>query len=209
MSSATGGPVTTVFRPRTSKAFTVVAFVLTAVGLASVVVADGAAGLLAAWPLAAFAFTAWWLFWYPSVTVDASAVTLRNPLTTVSVPWAALVHVDTKYALKLITPKGSYTAWAAPAPGVWGTHAGRPEHLSNLPGSSYGVGGSVRPGDLKHTDSGFAAFLVRSRWEEMINNGSLDVDLTESAVVARSINWPLILAGSLLVAVSFATSALD
>ncbi len=208
MSSPTSGPAATVFKPRTSKVFTAVAFALTAVGLASVLVADGPAGLLAAWPLAAFAFTAWWLFWYPSVALDSAAVTLRNPLVTVSVPWAALIHVDTKYALKLITPKGSYTAWAAPAPGVWGTHAGRPEHLANLPSSSYGPQRSVRPGDLKHTDSGYAAFLVRRRWEELINAGALDVDLTDSAVVTQRINWQLILVGAVLVALSFAGSAL-
>ncbi|TDK23658.1 PH domain-containing protein [Arthrobacter crusticola] len=208
MSSATGGPATTVFRPRTSKIFTAVAFALTAVGLVSVVVSEGVAGLLAGWPLLAFAFAAWWLFWYPSVQVDSDAVTLRNPLTTVSVPWAALVHVDTKFALKLITPRGSYTAWAAPAPGVWGTHAGKPEHLANLPGSSYGPGRSVRPGDLTHTDSGYAAFLVRSRWEKLIGSGSLDVDLTDSAVVARSVNWLPIGVAAALVAASFASSAL-
>ncbi len=208
MSSAAGGPVTTVFRPRTSKVFTAVAFGLAAVGLVSVVVSEGVAGLLGGWPLIAFAFAAWWLFWYPSVEVDPDAVTLRNPLTTVAVPWAALVHVDTKFALKLVTPRGSYTAWAAPAPGVWGTHAGKPEHLANLPGSSYGPGRSVRPGDLTHTDSGYAAFLVRSRWEKLIGSGSLDVDLTDSSVVARSVNWlPIGVAGA-LVAASFASSAL-
>ncbi|RJU02838.1 PH domain-containing protein [Arthrobacter frigidicola] len=208
MSSATGGPVTTVFRPRTSKVFTAVAFALTAVGLVSVVVAEGVSGLLAGWPLIAFAFAAWWLFWYPSVEVDPDAVTLRNPLITVSVPWAALVHVDTKFALKLVTPRGSYTAWAAPAPGVWGTHAGKPEHLANLPGSSYGPERSVRPGDLTHTDSGYAAFLVRSRWEKLIGSGSLDVDLTDSAVVTRSVNWLLIGVAAALVAASIASSAL-
>ncbi|MHA7263961.1 PH domain-containing protein [Arthrobacter sp. TMN-37] len=208
MSSATGGPVTTVFRPRTSKVFTAVAVALAAVGLASVVVSEGVSGLVAAWPLLAFAFAAWWLFWYPSVEVDGAAVTLRNPLTTVSVPWAALVHVDTKFALKLVTPGGSYTAWAAPAPGVWGTHAGKPEHLANLPGSSYGPGRSVRPGDLTHTDSGYAAFLVRRRWEELIGTGALDVDLTESAVVTRNTNWLLIGVGAALLAASFASSAL-
>jgi len=208
MSSPLSGPATTVFKPRTSKVFTAVAFGLTAVGLVSVVVDDGAAGLLAAWPLAAFAFTAWWLFWYPSVAVETSAVTLRNPLVTVSVPWAALIHVDTKYALKLVTPKGSYTAWAAPAPGVWGTYSGRPEHLANLPSSSYGPQRSVRPGDLKHTDSGYAAYLVRRRWEELITAGALDVDLTESALVVRKINWGLILVGAVLTALSFAGSAL-
>jgi hypothetical protein len=90
---------------------------------------------------------------------------------------------------------------------VWGTHAGKPEHLANLPGNSYGPGRSVRPGDLTHTDSGYAAFLVRSRWEELIASGALDVDLTESAVVSRSRNWLLIGVGAALLAASFVSAA--
>ncbi|MBG6216503.1 hypothetical protein IWX75_000947 [Arthrobacter sp. CAN_A6] len=193
---------TTVFKPRTSKWFTLIAFVLVGTGLVSLVATDGPAGLLGAWPLLTVAYWAWWLFWYPTVVVDRAAVTLRNPLVTISVPWAALVHVDTKYALKLVTPRRAYSAWAAPAPGVWGTHAGKVEHLTNLPASSYGPGASVRPGDLKHTDSGYAAFLVRSRWETMIDNGELDVDQTDSAPVDRRVNWILILPALVLLAAS-------
>ena len=40
----------------------------------------------------------------------------------------------------------------------------------------YGAGGSIRPGDLKNTDSGYAAYLVRSRWQELVEAGAVDVD---------------------------------
>lgn len=166
----------TVFRPRTSPWFTAAAALVTASGLVSVVVTDGVPGLLRGWPLIGIAYAGWWLFWYPAVEISEDAVTLRNPLATVRVPWNALIDVDTKYALRLVTPTGGHTAWAAPAPGVWGTHAGKPEHVTDLPSTSYGAGGSIRPGDLKNTDSGYAAYLVRSRWQELVEAGAVDVD---------------------------------
>ncbi len=188
MESSKGVAAATVFRPRTSVWFTGIAVLVTIGAIASVVVSAGPAGLLSGAPLIGIAYVGWWLFWYPSVEVSDDAVTLRNPLATVRVPWGVLVDVDTKYALKLVTPEGSFTAWAAPAPGVWGTHAGKPEHVTNLPSTSYGPEQSIRPGDLKNTDSGFAAYLVRSRWQDLVESGGLDVDSPERTL--RTWNWP-------------------
>ncbi|WP_458115391.1 PH domain-containing protein [Arthrobacter sp. D2-10] len=203
MNSLTGPTRTTVFRPRSSRWILVIACIIVGVGLASSIVSSGLEALAAASPLLAVAAIAWWLFWYPAVIVGPDGVQLRNPTRTVDVPWAGLIHVDTKYALKLITPSGSYTAWAAPAPGVRGAHAGKPENMQNLPSSSYGAGGSVRPGDLSNTDSGLAALLVRSEWERQVEKGLIDVDATDFARVERRINWlPLsVVAGLLLLSV--------
>jgi hypothetical protein len=207
MNSPSGPTRNTVFRPRSSRWILAVAGIIVGVGLVGSIVVSGFQALVTASPLLAVAGVAWWLFWYPAVIVGPAGVELRNPVRTVEVPWAALIHVDTKYALKLITPTGSYTAWAAPAPGVRGAHAGKPEHMQNLPSSSYGAGGSVRPGDLSNTDSGLAALLVRSEWQRRVDNGLIDVDATESARVERRINWgPLVLVAGLLLlsAVTFA-----
>jgi hypothetical protein len=193
----------TVFKPRTGIWFTGVAVLVAAGGLASVVATEGAGGLLAGWPLVGVAYLGWWLFWYPAVVLAEDAVTLRNPSATVRVPWAALIDVDTKYALKLVTPTGAFTAWAAPAPGVWGTHAGKPEHVTNLPSTSYGPGGSIRPGDLKNTDSGYAAYLVRSRWQDLVESGALDVDRPERA--RRSWNLPHLAVAVVLLAAGAAS----
>lgn len=193
----------TVFRARSSPWFLAIAGAVVITGLVGSVAVSGPMALVSAAPLLSLGAVAWWLFWYPVVSVGPSAVEIRNPVTTVRVPWAALIHVDTKYALKLVTPKGSYTAWAAPAPGVRGTYAGKPEHMQNLPGTSYGPAGSVRPGDLRNTDSGLAAFHVRSEWERQVDGGLVDPDITESTPVQRRINWlPLaIIAGLLLLSV--------
>ncbi|MFZ3452511.1 PH domain-containing protein [Arthrobacter sp. 7Tela_A1] len=201
-------PETEVFRPRTTKWFTGIAVVLTAAALVSAAVSSGASGLLATVPLLLIPAVAAWLFWYPSVRVGRGGVALHNPFRTIEVPWAALIHVDTKFALKIVTPKGSYTAWAAPAPGVWGTHQGKPEHLRNLPGTTYGVGGSVRPGDLSNTDSGQAARMVRERWEALVNAGRIDPDQTDAARAAVSINWRWILGLVLAAVVLFALAGL-
>lgn len=195
MTSDVDGP--TVFRPRTSVWFTAVAMIIAGAGLGPLVAADGPEALLRGWPLIGVAFGGWWLFWYPAVIFEDRGVTLRNPVATIRVPWSALIDVDTKYALRLVTPSGSYTAWAAPAPGVWGTHAGKPEHVSNLPATSYGPGGFIRPGDLKGTDSGYAAYLTRSRWQQLVESGDLDVDTMDRA--QRAWNWPYIAAAVLLV----------
>lgn len=192
-----------VFKPRTSVWFTGIAVLLTVGALGSVVASAGPDGLLAGWPLIGVAYIGWWLFWYPAVVFAEDAVTLRNPLATIRVPWSALIDVDTKYALKLVTPTGSFTAWAAPAPGVWGTHAGKPEHVTNLPSTSYGPGGSIRPGDLKHTDSGYSAYLVRSRWQDLVESGAVDVD--HPAHPQRTWNWWPITAAAVLVVASIAS----
>ncbi|KNC18577.1 membrane protein [Arthrobacter sp. RIT-PI-e] len=205
MESSQGAPGPTVFKPRTSIWFTAVAVLVTGGGLMSVVLSEGPSGLLTGWPLVGVAYLGWWLFWYPAVLLTPESVILRNPVSTVHVPWASLIDIDTRYALKLVTPGGSYTAWAAPAPGVWGTHAGRPEHLTDLPSTSYGVGGSVRPGDLRNTDSGSAAYLVRSRWQELVERGAVDVDAPGR--VRRRPNVAPLVAAVVLVAASIVTLA--
>jgi hypothetical protein len=183
----------TVFRPRTGVWFTGAAVLVALGGLVSVVVTEGPAGLLRAWPLLGVAYAGWWLFWYPVVVVAEDAVTVRNPLATIRVPWSALIDVDTRYALKLVTPSGAFTAWAAP------------EHVTDLPSTSYGPGGSIRPGDLKNTDSGHAAYLVRTRWQDLVEAGAIDID--SPARAHRTWNGALI-AGALVLAAGAAAAGL-
>jgi len=208
MSIPLNDPDAALFRPRTTLWFTGIAGLLALAAMVSAVLSSGFSGLLATAPLLLIPAAASWLFWYPSVRVNANGVVLHNPIRTIAVPWAGLIHVDTRFALKLVTPSGSYTAWAAPAPGVWGTHAGKPEHVRNLPGSTYGAGGSVRPGDLSHTDSGQAARMVRSRWEALVNAGAIDPDQTETARTEISVNWRWLLGLPALAVVLFALAGL-
>ena len=108
----------------------------------------------------------WMLFFNPKIIVDDATVTLVNVFRTVILPWHQINRVDTRFALTLFTQDAKFVAWAAPAPGRHAGYQAARGTLKNLPGSSYGVGGSIRPGDLPESDSGVAAYLVRQRWDK-------------------------------------------
>ena len=129
-----------VFKARTNKWFAWLSWAVAAFGVVVTVVMAGPGALGGIAPLAFIAFMGWQLFWMPSVVVHDAGVTLENPFRSIEVPWAALVHVDTRFALTLVTAEKSYTSWAAPAPGIWGGRHARPEDLHGLPATTYGPG---------------------------------------------------------------------
>ncbi|MDN5669137.1 MAG: PH domain-containing protein [Renibacterium salmoninarum] len=179
------------FRPRTGTVLAIVLYVLAGAGLL-VVLFSGLRlqDILLTLPLLAFVgYCGYWLFGFPEVIVDEDGVTLVNPTVTVRVPWVALIAVDTKFALTLITVKRKYTAWAAPAPGVISANRGKREDTMGLPASSYGAFGSLRPGDLKRSDSGAAAFMVRTRWAKLVDAGKIDVEQTAHSRASVRVNW--------------------
>lgn len=191
------------FRPRTG---TILAFVLYALAGAGLIVVLTSGlklqDVLLTLPLLAFVgYCGYWLFGFPEVIVDDDGVTLVNPSATVRVPWVALIAVDTKFALALVTVKRKYTAWAAPAPGVISSNRGKREDTLGLPASSYGALGSLRPGDLKRSDSGAAAYLVRTRWAQLVEAGKIDVEQTEHARAEVRVNWLQLGIGLVLMAV--------
>jgi hypothetical protein len=192
-----------IFKARTNKWFAGFSWIVAAAGLAGLVVAGGMPALTGAGPLLLIAYLGWLLFWRPAVVVHDAGVTIENPFRAIMVPWAALVQVDTRYALTLVTPGRSYGAWAAPAPGIWGGRNARPEDLRGLPDSTYGPGNSVRPGDLKSTDSGQAAQLVRGRWQRLIESGLLDAGAAETTLVSVRFRWPEAAATLVLLGLSY------
>ena len=196
-----------IFKARTNKWFAGLAWGVGLLGLVVTVASAGPAGLLGTAPLLLVAFLGWQFFLLPAVVVHDSGVTLENPFRSVEVPWAALVHVDTRYALTLVTAQKSYAAWAAPAPGIWGGRNARPEDLRGLPDTSYGPGNSVRPGDLKTTDSGQAARLVRSRWQALVESGALAAGEAATTAVSVTPRWAAIAVAVLLLAASVWTVA--
>ncbi|GCE77862.1 PH domain-containing protein [Cellulomonas biazotea] len=163
-----------VFRPGFGRGLAVGVVVLCVVGAVTGLVSDAATTLPYLPLLALVAVGAWAAYWRPAVIVTPAGVELRNVLRTVEIPWPAVQEVGTQYALTLRTPYGSYAAWAAPAPSAVRTGRAQAGDDRNLPSSTYGSGGSVRPGDLARTDSGDAAALVRRRWEEARDAGLLD-----------------------------------
>lgn len=169
------------YRPAFGRVLAVVVAALGVGGLVTGLVADPGA----TWPFVAPVLLVVALvgaaYWRPAVVVSPAGVELRNVTRTIELPWPAIQRVDTKYALTLHTAYGDYAAWAAPAPSRARVTVSGTDDAAHLPGSSYGAGGSVRPGDLASTASGQAAILVRSRWEELRDAGLLDDPRIEHA----------------------------
>ncbi|KGJ81102.1 hypothetical protein GY21_01675 [Cryobacterium roopkundense] len=123
----------------------------------------------------------WVFLWAPSVRVSDAAVTVRNPLRAIVIPWQALIQVDTKFSLTLYTPGRSWPVWVAPAPGRGavrranraGTSVDRTPFMTVEP----------RPGDLPGTESGDAAQLVRDRWSRLQASGVIEAGVAEHTPV--------------------------
>lgn len=179
----------TSFRPVAGRVLSIVTCVIVGLGLVGFAWAGDWAGLLrAAGPLLLVGATALALFWFPRVDVAEHEVTVVNVFSTVHVPWPAIERVDTKWALTLFTPKGKVTAWASPAPNRYSAQvsASSETRLAARDGES-----AVRPGDLPSTPSGAVALVIRSHWEDLRDDGKLDLGFDPEAM-RRDIHWPAI-----------------
>lgn len=195
------------FHSRFNRVLAVVTWLLCLSGVGAVILA-GTQDALRYLPLAALvAWLTWAGLWHPTLRLDDEAITVVNTFATTVVPWAALINVDTKYALTLMTPRRRVVVTVAPAPGRIATA------LSNrdLKGISAprGADGSMRPGDLPSTDSGAAAHLVRQRWESLLETGRIEVGTADEVRVDRRVHWPTIIVGCALGLVAVAALALN
>ena len=193
----------TSFRPAFGRVLSVIMAAISVAGLAGFVVTGDWLGLARyGWVLLLLPAATFALFWFPSLDVAEHEVTVRNVFSTVHVPWPAIERIDTKYALTLYTSGGKVTAWASPAPNRYASQVAASAE-TRLAGKSQG--GSIRPGDLLDTVSGAAAFVIRSHWEQLREDGLLDAG-HESGSVRRDIHWVTIaVLGGLLVATTLGT----
>lgn len=173
-----------VFRSGFNRVLSVLAFA----ALGALVVGTIGAGAVSSAPgiilgAAGASALVWAVLWAPHVTVDDEAVTVANVLTEHRVPWPALIHVDTRYALVLHTPRKKVSATGAPAPGALG--AVRSARARRRSDSAPGQG--VRPGDLPTTDSGRAAELVRDRWDALRDAGQIEAGVADETPVTTSV----------------------
>lgn len=192
-----------IFQPLVGRLFAWTCWAVAMLGMLASVLAGSPRAVAGAAPLLFVAYMGWVLFWRPAVVVSDTAVILQNPFRVVEVPWEALVQVDTRYSLALITPCRKYSAWAAPAPGIWGGRNAHPDHLRGLPESSYGPGKSVRPGDLKSTDSGAAAQIVRARWQQLLEDNLVESGRAAEINVSSTIVWSRIAIAVFLAAAGY------
>jgi hypothetical protein len=126
-------------------------------------------------PLGLFAWTIWLLLWRPALFVDQQGATIRNPLRTVTIPWAAVRSIDTRYALTVITYARRWTCWVAPASGRSAVRNLSESELKAMTPDVVDDDGTVRVGDMPDTDSGKAQLLLRSYWRRDQEAGDLGV----------------------------------
>ena len=153
---------THVIAPVWGKVLTVVIAALAALSLVSIALGPEPVDAAQLAPmLGLIALATWAIYWRPLVRIDDSGVTVRNVLRTFTVPWSAISQVETRFAFTLVADGVRIVAWAAPAPGrLAAMRVGR-EDLRHLPEGTH-VDGMARPGDSAGSDSGAAAYPVRT-----------------------------------------------
>ena len=164
------------------------------------------ARLLYVVPCALFAFVGWALLWRPSLTVADDGIEVVNVTRTIRIPWQALIHVDTKYALTLYTPGRKFPVWSAPAPGTARTLRATRQETKGRVGKPAVADSVRRPGDLLSTESGAAAEVVRRRWAQLQQSGAVDSGLADETPV--TVRWHVATLAVLVVLAAGALAAL-
>lgn len=151
-----------------------------------------------AWVYPAAALTgylAWACLWRPGVGVGDDGIFLRNVTHYVDIPWEALIHLDTKHALTLLTPGKRFAVWSAPAPGMMTTQIIVRRPLNR---EQRAVGASPRIGDLLGSDSGDAAMMIRDEWQRRLDARLVTVGMADEVPVRRRWDVPFLVASAVL-----------
>lgn len=141
------------------------------------------------WVYIWFAYFAWLLFWNPSVKVSEEGVVVDNIFKTHKLNWSAITRIDTKYSLTLETKDRTIQAFGAPAPSRYAGFMANRTEAEHLPESSFVGKGLVRPGDLTSSDSGVAAYVIRSHWEKLRDLNKLNEN---SSVKSNWVLWRIV-----------------
>lgn len=172
---------TYIYRPTLSKFLAGMTALLCIIALVVILIQGGIGEALNALPwLALVSGLSWAVFWYPAVEVDDGGIRLINVTRTVELPWPAILRIDTKWALALVTSFGTYTAWAAPAPSRMSARRLSRQEKGALPESTFVDKDTIRPGDAPGSPSGDVALVVRRRWDELRDAGHLDNPMVET-----------------------------
>lgn len=124
-----------------------------------------------------FAALIWATFDRPCVRVSDSGIEVRNVFRTVEVPWPAVIDIDLRWGLRLITRLGTCSAWSVPAPA-------RPGYFALRRGQAPARPGSV---DTSARRPAAAAQAVVERWTALRQAGYLDDPRLESDRLA--VRW--------------------
>lgn len=198
------GDVYEEFRPAFGRGLTVAIGAASIAALIFLAATSGLADAALTLPWLCLAVTCCWaIFWRPNVGVSDAGVRLVNVTRTIEIPWPALVDVQTRYALTLVTAYGRFAAWAAPAPG-----AGTALRVSMRARSSRRADDEVTTssiGELAGTASGDAASIVQRRWERLRDAGHLDDPKLEFDAAPVHWHWRIGATIAALTVISLAT----
>lgn len=193
------------FHSRFNRFLAVSVWALSGAAVVAVLVSGAQSTLYLVPFVAALSVLAWAGLWRVAVLLDDQSVELRNAFSTVVVPWAALIQVDTRFSLTLVTPRGSFTSTAAPAPSRLTTMLSKRDADSVSP--DVAIGGRIRPGDIPTTDSGAAAIIVRRRWKQLLDEGRVELGVADRTPVVRHWHWATIVTTSALLVLAVAVAA--
>ena len=103
----------------------------------------------------------------PKVTFYDEGLVITNPLEKITIGWADVIDLDSRWALTLATKDFTVSAWAATAPGRY--HA-RNIHVNDIRGLDVDLGGSMRSNESPRSDSGASIYRARVRIAKLRNN---------------------------------------
>lgn len=104
----------------------------------------------------------------PKISFGDEGVVITNPFEEITVGWADVVQLDTRWALSIETKEFTVSSWAATATG---RHHSRSIHHTEIKGLDIELAGSIRPADSPKSDSGAAAYRARVRLKRFQDSG--------------------------------------
>lgn len=165
------------------------------------------AGILPIVLLLSLGWFVWLAFWRPSVVTDSDGVQFHNLVRDVTIPYAAIENVDTRFALVVTAGGRDYSAWGAPAPG--GGSAMRDSMNRRRAGQtdwrdapqSVRDAGSARAGDAVTSASGAPATVIRRELDRRDREG---IPRAADARVRVDVRTPLVVVSAFALVASVA-----
>jgi len=183
-----------IYRPNSNKIFAGIGFLLSAFFLWSSFYQGGAASEATSTCVALFVALCIYIFLVrPKVSFYDEGVIITNPIETITIGWADVVELDSKWAFAIETKGFTVSAWAATAPG---RHHSRNIHTNEIKGLGVDLDGNMRVADSPHSDSGATIYRAKIRLQKFRNAGGANSLPTQRV---REIK-PLIAAGAFLLA---------
>jgi len=113
----------------------------------------------------------------PKLVLSDEQIDIVNPFQKIIIGWHRAIDFDTRFTFKVETNEGTFSAWAATAPGRYST---RRIHESDFKGTGLESRKVISPSAAPGADSGVALILSLKRKSEALNAGSALGHLTKS-----------------------------